>query len=76
MLEELPKYTTVWETIRNAKTVVEASDIVMLKYEKPATITDVMKERREKFGCSYWAMFVEDDDIPLGNLTRANSEFL
>lgn len=62
LLKELPAYKTVWETLKTAKSVREASDIVMLKYEKPANVTDTMKERREKFGLGYYDKFSAKPD--------------
>lgn len=64
LLKELPAYKTVWQVLREAKTVREASDIVMLKYEKPATVTDAMKERREKYGLGYYNQFAEKKEAP------------
>lgn len=76
LLEEIPKYTTVWETICNAKEVKEASDIVMLKYEKPANLSATMKDRRLKFSCAFWAMFTEEEETsdvpvnPIGTISK------
>lgn len=46
---ELNEYTSVLRVLKNAKTVEEASDAVMLKYEKPANVTEEAKEKRRKY---------------------------
>lgn len=57
LLVEIKKYKAVWTTIQAAATVKEASDIVMLKYEKPANTSDAMKARRERYGEGYLAKY-------------------
>ena len=59
MLNELPKYKTVWYTLCNAKTIREASDSFMLRYEQPANITEVMKQRRERYSQEYYDKYAE-----------------
>ena len=54
---ELQKYKTVINTLYSAKTVREASDIVLLKYEKPATTTEAVRVKRAGFGQKYFDMF-------------------
>lgn len=62
MLSELQNYKTVWVTLQTAKTVREASDIVMLKYEKPANTGDTAKNNREKFGLDYYNAFYQNSN--------------
>ena len=52
--EELQSYKTVLNTLRSAKNIREASDIVMLKYEKPANKSEAIKERRASYGQKYF----------------------
>ena len=47
---ELQKYTGVMKVLKSAKNVREASDIVLLKYERPADQSEKVKKKREKFG--------------------------
>ena len=54
LLEELPKYKTVWQGVCSATNVSDASDLVMLKYEKPGTITEVAKQKRRDFAAAYF----------------------
>ena len=54
LIDEIQKYKIVWETLTKAKTVVEASDIVMLKYEKPANTSSAAKLKRAEYGERYY----------------------
>lgn len=54
LFEELPKYKTVWAGLVNATDIAEASDLVMLKYEKPGTVTELAKEKRRDYAFRYF----------------------
>lgn len=54
---ELQKYKTVLETLRNTTSVKEASDIVMLKYERPGNTSETMKQRRASYGENYYKKY-------------------
>ena len=43
-------FKEVYEGIKNAKSVKEASDLVLTKYEKPKTITEATKKKRAALG--------------------------
>jgi hypothetical protein len=58
--EELQKYKTVLNTLYGAKSVREASDIVLVKYEKPATQTEAVKALRAKYGQKYYDKYAEN----------------
>lgn len=58
LVDELKTYKTVWATLLSAKSVKEASDIVMLKYEKPANTGDAAKEKRAAYGQEYYDKFI------------------
>ena len=57
MWSELQKYKTVLKALYNAKNVREASDIVMLKYEKPANKSEEAKKKRASHGEKYLAKY-------------------
>ncbi len=57
LLEELKSYKTVDSTLRSAKTIREASDIVLLKYEKPANTSEAIKNKRAGFGEKYFTKY-------------------
>lgn len=54
LIKELQTYRTVWATLCSAESVKEASDIVLLRYEKPANTSDKAKEKRAAFGKGYF----------------------
>lgn len=51
-------YVSVWNVLKTAKTVKEASDIVLVKYECPADTGSVMKNTRADYGQQYYNYFV------------------
>ena len=61
LLNEIKTYKTVWNTLLNASSVKEASDIVMERYEKPANMSEQMKSKREIFGVGYYNVFVDKE---------------
>lgn len=58
---ELQKYTTVVNTLKSAKSVHEASDIVALKYEKPKDTSTKALQNRATFGRQYYDTFTQTD---------------
>lgn len=57
LLEELPKYKTVWKAVTEAVNIQVPSDIVMEKYERPGNISDAMKQRRHKYAEQYYSAY-------------------
>lgn len=51
---ELQKYKTVFYAICDATNIKEASDIILLKYEKPKNKSDTVKAKRASFGQKYF----------------------
>ena len=51
--QELQAYKTVLNALYSATNVKDASDIVMLKYEKPANTGDSAKQKRANYGTKY-----------------------
>ena len=54
LIQEIKGYTSVWNTLTTAKTVREASDAVLTKYERPADQSEAVKERRAGYGQTYY----------------------
>ena len=51
MVKEMSQdYKSVWSAVVNAKDIRTASDIIMLKYEKPKTTTEAAKKKRADWG--------------------------
>lgn len=57
LLSEIKTYKSVWNTLLTAKTVREASDAVMLKYEKPAGTSESAKAKRAAYGMKYYETY-------------------
>ena len=57
---ELQKYTTVINTLKSAKSVREASDIVALRYEKPSDTSEKALQNRANFGLQYYEKYAGD----------------
>jgi len=55
--EELQKYITVINTLKAAKSVREASDVVVKKYEKPKHQEESFLKNRANFGQKYYDRF-------------------
>ena len=47
-------YKAVWETLKTAKSVREASDAVLLKFERPADQSTTVQEKRASYGQKYF----------------------
>lgn len=55
LIKELKEsYKSVWNTLCNATSVLEASNAVLLKFEKPADQSEAVQEKRASFGQKYY----------------------
>lgn len=59
--KELQSYKTCLNVLLNAKSVKEASDIVVTSYEKPANQSETGKQNRANYGQKYYDMFVKKE---------------
>ena len=59
---EIAKYKTVQKTLISAKSVKEASDIIMERYLKPANMSDQAKEKRAAFGQDFFDVFADESE--------------
>lgn len=62
LLKELAGYTTVMKTLVQARSVKEASDIVLTRYEKPADQSDAAKNRRAGYGQKYFDAYAYETE--------------
>ena len=70
-------YKSVWKAVTEAKSIRGASDVVMLKYEKPATTTEAAKQKRADYGQKYYDQFAKKPDpepTPGKKMARAKSQ--
>lgn len=73
--QELQGYSAVLAVLRGAKTVREASDAVLLKYERPADTGEAMRVRRAEFGQRYYDEF-EAGTAKAEPVKRTGKEFM
>lgn len=75
MTRELKTYKTVWNTLTECKNLKECSDIVLLRYEKPANTSDKVKEKRAKYGQGYFDKYASEEspDIPPAEPARVRT---
>lgn len=60
MAQELKGYVAVWEVLRTARTVKEASDIVLTRYERPANQSRAVKEKRASYGQAFYDAYTAE----------------
>lgn len=66
-------YKNVLKSLKAATSVREASDVVILKYERPARKDEEsVQKARAAYGQSFYDMFVNDVDIPELDITAAD----
>jgi hypothetical protein len=51
------RYKSVWKAVTEATDVRTASDVVMLKYEKPGNQTEAAKQKRANYGEKFFQQF-------------------
>ena len=61
--QELQKYASVIYILKNAKSVKEASDIVMIRYERPNDTSDQAKNTRAKYGIDFYNTYSKVDPM-------------
>lgn len=60
LIEELKTYKSVYQALVTATDIAQASEIVMLKYEKPANQSKTMKDRRAGYAKRYYDIYQKD----------------
>ena len=56
-------YKTVWNVLVNAKSVREASDAVLLKFERPADQSEDAQVKRAGYGQKYYDKYASKEDV-------------
>ena len=59
-------YKSAWAAVVNATDIRSASDVVMLKYEKPGNTSEVMKQRRAAYGQKYYDLYAKGEPQVMG----------
>lgn len=60
--QEISGYKTVIETLKKAKSVKEASDIVLTQFEKPANQSAAVKNKRASYGQTYYDKYAKGQE--------------
>ena len=61
LMKELAGYSGMMDTLKTAKTVKQASDKVLLDFERPADQSETAKARRAGFGQEYYKQFAKKE---------------
>ena len=56
-------YKSVWTTLQTAKTVLEASNAVLLKFERPADQSEAAQKRRADAGQKYYDLYASKEEV-------------
>lgn len=65
LIIELKQYKDVWSALQTAKSIKQASDVVLTKFERPKDQSDKVKEQRASYGISIFNKFVvQTADLP------------
>lgn len=64
-------YSTVWNTCKNAKSVLEASNVMLLKFERPADQGEAVQNKRAGYGQTFFDKYAKtssnlDEDTKTG----------
>ena len=59
MWKELQGYTSVMKVLKSATSVLEASNVILLQYERPADQSVSVQNKRAGYGQKYYDKFVE-----------------
>lgn len=59
LLKELQAYSVCYQALIGAKSIREASDVLVTKYEKPSDQSENGKQNRANYGQKYYDMFAE-----------------
>lgn len=70
LCKELSGYSDVWKTLQSATSVFEASNAVLLQYERPANQSEAVQNKRASYGQAYYDKFAQSTTKEgVGNLT-------
>lgn len=66
MWKELQGYSSVMKTLKSAKSILEASNAVLIGYERPANQSVAVQKQRAKNGQTYYDNYAKEDSAPSG----------
>lgn len=72
LMDELPKYKTVYKAVITATDIREPSDLFMEKYERPGNTSEKAKEKRSLKAWEYYGQFHEAEKQKIVKVTVGN----
>jgi len=66
-------YKNVLKVLKAAKTVKEASDCVVTKYERPANQSQAVLKTRASYGEAFYNELVENEELPMNVYTKGKA---
>jgi uncharacterized protein YgiM (DUF1202 family) len=70
LVKELAGYTAVIKAIKEAKSVKEASDVILTKYERPADQSESTKNKRASYGQKYYDQFAKKEEKQMADYSK------
>lgn len=61
------QYSTVWNALVNATSVLEASNVVLLKFERPADQSETVQKKRAAYGQTYYDKYASTQNAGIGS---------
>ena len=55
------KYKSVWNAVKEAKDIRTPTEVIMLKYEKPANTSDAAKDKRVKYAQQFYDRYAKGE---------------
>jgi N-acetylmuramoyl-L-alanine amidase len=69
MWKEMQGYKTMMETLKGATSILEASNAVLLQYERPADQSEAVQSKRVGYGKTYYDKYVQSAPTPAPTAT-------
>ena len=76
LCRELEGYSSVLKTLKAAKSVREASDVVLTKYERPADQGTSVQEKRASYGQKYYDKYAGTAAAPMQPTSGVDGSFM
>lgn len=68
------QYTAVWKVLTTATSVREASDAMLLKFERPADQSEAVQKKRAEYGQKYYDQFATKTSTPAPTQPTQNTQ--
>ena len=67
--------TSVWNVCLNTKSILEASNAMLLKFERPADQSETMQQKRASYGQKYFNKFANINQTPKEEEKQENKKY-